>query len=72
MHTTIKLPNPIRLAFFLIALLATPEARASDVLEHRISVHFEQEPLKSALAEIARQGGLNGRTTRASSTPGGA
>lgn len=58
MHTTIKLPNPIRLAFFLIALLATPEARASDVLEHRISVHFEQEPLKSALAEIARQGGF--------------
>jgi len=58
MHTTIKLPSPIGLMLLLLALLATSDVRASDVLEHRISVHFEQEPLQSALAEIARQGGF--------------
>lgn len=58
MQMILKAPSYIRLALVLLALLVTPALHASDVLEHHISVHFEQEPLKSALAEIARQGGF--------------
>ncbi|MBK9335039.1 MAG: hypothetical protein IPM98_00060 [Lewinellaceae bacterium] len=46
-------------AWLLLPLLFTAQTLcAGDVLERRISAHFEQELLKTALTEIARQGGF--------------
>lgn len=42
----------------LLLLTAVHTLYAGDVLERRITAHFNAEPLKSALDEIARQGGF--------------
>ena len=52
--------NKYLITSLLLVLLSWPATglQATDVLERSIRVRFEQTPLKTALAEIARQGGF--------------
>ncbi|MEQ1746608.1 MAG: hypothetical protein ABMA02_14345 [Saprospiraceae bacterium] len=58
MHNHCFWGRQVRLLPILLFLFASPMVFASDVLEHRISAHFHDEPIKAALTEIARQGGF--------------
>jgi len=48
----------MRHTLLILLLTAAHTLYAGDVLERRVTAHFNSEPLKSALDEIARQGGF--------------